>query len=183
MASICFSSPDSGFSLLEVLVALVILTLTVLTVAHLTIQSTALAERTRRDSLAVALAAERLEQLRGLGWGFGDGEQPAVADVGSDLGGAMPASGGRGLLQSPPGTLAANTPGYVDFLDSGGGWVGRDRPPRDTFFVRRWSVDDGPFASGTLVLQVVVGLVGPGAGMLTEPAPVTLATLKARKAG
>ena len=39
---------------------------------------------------------------------------------------------GPGLSASPAGTLATNTPRYVDYLDDAGRWVGNDTtPPAD----------------------------------------------------
>jgi hypothetical protein len=106
---------------------------------------------------AHALAQERLEQLASLTWHVrGDGS--AVSDTTTNLAEQPATTLGHGLSPSPAGTLDRNVPGYVDYLDEDGQWVGTGmRPPGRAVFVRRWAVL--PYASDpadTLVLQVRV---------------------------
>jgi hypothetical protein len=77
------------------------------------------------------LAEQRMEQLRG--------------------------EGGIRLAHSPPGVLGRNTPGYVDYLDGSGRFLGTGVvPPANTAFVRRWSVEALSSHPDMLALQVLV---------------------------
>ena len=83
----------------------------------------------------------------------------AVTDIETDITVHPELSeGGAGLQPSPPGALAENTVGYVDYVDAngvslGGGAAG---PPAGTAYIRRWSVEPLPSSSNAIVLQVVV---------------------------
>ena len=121
--------------------------------------------RARLHTTAVILAAAKMEELRSLAWTFastvpGDPALPA-SDRATDLSRPDRPSGGRGLQPSPPGTLATNTPPYVDFLDASGRWVGNDAAaPATAAFVRRWAVVALPQdPERTLVLYVLVSPV------------------------
>jgi hypothetical protein len=109
-------------------------------------------------TMTTVLACQKLEQLRSLAF-FTDETGASVTDSSSDLSVTPPAAtGGRGLLPSPAWALVSNAPGYVDYLDAAGQWVGTGvTAPRDAVFTRRWSVSP-VFAhpSDALVLQVVV---------------------------
>jgi hypothetical protein len=106
-----------------------------------------------------------MDELRSLAWTF----EPAVegmaavarSDRDTDVSHPDHPPGGAGLSASPDGALAANTAGYVDYVDATGRWVGNDRePPADAVFIRRWAVR--PLAADperTLVLQVLVTTV------------------------
>ena len=113
----------------------------------------------RTQTMATVLAAQRVEQLRGLNWGF-DQNAPAVriSDFTTDLSGRGATNGGRGLSQSPADALWVNTPGYVDYLDPFGQWVGSgSSPPPGTSWVRRWSIEpQSPSPDDLLLLQVLV---------------------------
>jgi prepilin-type N-terminal cleavage/methylation domain-containing protein len=156
--------PASGFTLIEVLVAIAILVAISVGVAQLIAVATRATRTAREHTSAVILAAAKMDQLRSLAWAY----EPAVAgapavprtDLTTNL--SHPAHGddGRGLSASPAETLSRNMPPYVDYLDDAGSWVGNDiEPPPDAVFVRRWAVvplpdEDDP--DRTLVLQVVV---------------------------
>ena len=151
-----------GMSLVEVLVAIAILTTIALGVAQLIAMATAATSRARLHTAAVILAAARMDELRSLAWTF-EPTSPGVAalqrsDRDTDLSRPDHPPGGRGLQPSPAGTLATNTPPYVDFLDAYGRWVGNDTAtPATAVFVRRWSVTplhEDP--DRTLVLHVLV---------------------------
>lgn len=151
-----------GVSLVEVLIAVAILTTIALGVAQLIAMATAATSRARLHAMAVILAAAKMDELRSLAWTFeptGPGV-PALprSDRDTDLSRPGYPPGGRGLQPSPAGTLATNTPQYVDFLDMHGRWVGNDTPaPATAVFVRRWSVT--PLSEDpdrTLVLHVLV---------------------------
>jgi hypothetical protein len=63
-----------------------------------------------------------------------------------------------GLSPSPAGTLAENSDGYVDYLDSNGCSLGGGSVmPANTAYIRRWSVEPLPTnPNNTLILQVLV---------------------------
>jgi hypothetical protein len=65
---------------------------------------------------------------------------------------------GGGLNPSPGDSLEQNTPGYVDFLDANGQYVGTGvTAPGTAAFIRRWSVRPLPTnPNNTLVLLVLV---------------------------
>jgi hypothetical protein len=113
----------------------------------------------------VILAAAKMDQLRSLAWTY---DRPAAgvpavprSDRTSDLSHPSHAAVGAGLAASPPGTLGANTPPYVDYLDDAGRWVGHDaEPPATAVYIRRWAVWPLPAdPERTLVLQVLVTTV------------------------
>lgn len=142
----------------------------------------------RSGTMASLLAARKLEQLRGLAWCFlEDGSD--LTDTATDLAVQPEAgAGGTGLLPSPPDSLRANTPGFVDHLDASGEWVGTGTtPPARAAYTRRWSIGRSPAGAGdALVLRVVVLRRGtePGSdpGVGTRFETVVLSTLLARRA-
>ncbi len=148
---------ERGFTLVEVLTAIAVLTTAALATAQLLIFTTHAMRHARAQTSTAVLAATRMEQLRALTWAFDDDGSP-LSDRSTDLSVSPPAASGTGLSASPPGALEANTPGLADFLDERGDWVGSGTVvPPAAVFVRRWSVGipaDG--AADTLVLQVVV---------------------------
>src|SRR5262245_14756606 len=99
-----------------------------------------------------------MEQLRGLAYGFDPGGG-AVTDVDTDIT-VQPElpGGGAGLQSSPLGVLAANTVGYVDYVDAKGASLGgaAAAPPPGTVYIRRWSVQPLPSNDNMIVLQVLV---------------------------
>jgi type II secretory pathway pseudopilin PulG len=131
----------AGFTLLEVTVALGLLAGAFVTVAQLLVVAARVAEGSRATTLAATLAAQKLEQLRSRAWGY-------------DTDGG--ARGAPGL--SPPGSLAVDSTGFVDYMDGAGAWIGSGpSPPAQAMFIRRWSVEEdagGPPA--VLTLRVVV---------------------------
>ena len=95
---------------------------------------------------------------------------------------------GAGLAPSPPSALDVNTPGYVDFLDRHGRWLGDGAtPPAGATFVRRWSIEQDTASANTLILQVRVftvrsSLLVPAAHAPRMRDEVRLAAMKTRKA-
>jgi hypothetical protein len=173
------SSGVSGFSLIEVLTALGLLVIAVVSLAHLFALATQANQRSRHVTSAAILAAQKMEQLRSLAWSVDERGQP-VSDFSSNVaafeatGRCAAASAGqaRGLAGSPPGALAANTDGYVDYVDvSGCGLGGGAEPPPGAAFARRWSIE--PLSTSpneTLILQVrVLRMVGRDAPHGADP--------------
>ena len=155
--------PQRGFSLVEVLFALVVLSVAVSSLAHLLTVAAYTNTRARAATYAAVLAQQKMEQLRGLAYGF-DAGGGAVTDVDTDIT-VQPElpGGGAGLQPSPPGVLAADTAGYVDYVDGKGASLGGAAavPPPGTAYIRRWSVQPLPTSANTMVLQVLVMRAGP----------------------
>ena len=159
MEKFCSSSKsEAGFSLIETMVATLLLATAVVSTAQLIVVATRANMSSQRATYASTLAQEKMEQLRGLAWGFDDLGLP-VNDFTSNITVDPPApNGGSGLTPSPGDSLAANTVGYVDYLDRYGNSLGGGgTPPDNTTYVRRWSVEPLPTnPNNTLILQVTV---------------------------
>ena len=158
-------SSASGFSLVEVLIAVAIFITLSVGVAQLIAVATRAVRAARERTSAAILAGAKMEQLRSLAWTYFPPEagEPALArsDRTTDVSHPAHASNGAGLQVSPVGTLGSNTPPYVDYVDDRGRWVGNGTdPPPGAVFIRRWAVR--PVATDpeqTLVLQVLVTTV------------------------
>jgi len=150
-------SDQSGFSLAEVLVASVILMTGVIALAQLFIMSTTANRVARGTTTTMVLAEQKMEQLRGLAWGFDLIGLP-LSDTTTDISKVPADASGSGLSPSPPNSLTQNSAGYVDYLDVNGRWVGSGaNPPVGTVFIRRWSIEPLPTnPNNTLILQVLV---------------------------
>ena len=112
------------------------------------------------ETQATLLAAAKMEQLQSLLWGYDSSGAP-VSDLGTDLSVEPAANGGVGLSVSPVDALDRNCPGYVDYLDAGGAWVGTGPAvsPLATY-VRRWSVQPlAEYPRDVLVVRVFVTTV------------------------
>ena len=96
-----------GFTLLEVMAALGLLASGFLAVAQLLVVASRASHLSRMTTMAASLATRQLERLHSLAWGFA-ADGTAVGTIGL----------------SPPGALAADTVGFVDYLDDGGASVG-----------------------------------------------------------
>jgi hypothetical protein len=179
---------EAGTTLVEVMVAALIMLTGVLAMAQLISLSTSNNVLSRNATVAAILAEQKLEQLRALAWGV-DAFGSAVSDRTTDTT-TVPESptGGTGLRPSPSTALQTNTPGYVDHVSAAGRIVGRGpQPPSTAVYTRRWSIE--PVASdpeGALVLQVLVSAVRDrgradqgNVGRL--PGEARVVTVKARK--
>jgi type II secretory pathway pseudopilin PulG len=179
----------AGFSLVEVLIATLLLAMALTTLAQLFALSTQSNIGARNTTFSALLAQQKLEELRALTWGF-DTQGLPVSDTTTNTA-VVPETptGGTGLAPSPSGTLGANTSGYVDYIGQFGDKLGGGASaPDGTVFVRRWSVEPLPSnPNNTLVLQVLVfrnkerGNADNGAGRVL-PDEARLVTVKTRKA-
>lgn len=185
----CRIRDDAGFSLVETLVATALLATAIVSSAHLFTIATTSNLSAQRSTFAATLAQEKVEQLRGLAWGFDEIGLP-INDYSSDTAVEPPQpDGGTGLSQSPDNSLAANVAGYVDYLDRFGNSLGGGAAVADgTTYVRRWSVEPLPTnPNNTLILQVLVFSVGDrtndgsGAAIDRVRDEVRLITVKTRK--
>ena len=184
------STSDGGFTLVEVVIAMMLLSMVALGVAQLfgiAIQRNMAA---RYQTSTTVLAGQKLEQLRALTLGFDAATGLPVTDMSTNLTTEPPTSGGGGLNPSPSNSLSTNTPGYVDYLDSRGNLLGTGgAPPPTALYIRRWNISPLPTnPNNTLILQVLVTTVNrdrqmPAAGPRRRAADEALvATLKTRKA-
>ena len=175
-----FNSNSRGFSLVEVLVAMGLLTAVSLGVAQLFALSTRANLVAKGATSTTAMAEQKLEQLRGLTWGFDiAGQGLPVSDTTTNLTVTPPTHDGSGLNPSPSDALEQNTAGFVDFLDGGGNWVGTGMtPPAAAVYIRRWSIQPLPTnPNNTLVIQVLVTPV------TNEQARVASQSTRTRMAG
>jgi len=153
------NSNSRGFSLVEVMVAMGLLTVVSLGVAQLFALSTRANVIAKGQTSTTAMAEQKLEQLRGLTWGFDlTGQGLPVSDTTTNLTVTPPTHDGSGLNPSPAEALEQNTAGFVDFLDGAGGWVGTGMtPPGSAVYIRRWSIQPLPTnPNNTIVIQVLV---------------------------
>jgi prepilin-type N-terminal cleavage/methylation domain-containing protein len=146
---------DSGFTLVEVLVALILIACVATGVAQLFHVGVASVQSARHQTSTSALAAQKLEQLRGLRWALAPDTGLPEHDASTDLSTDPFTDTGAGLTPSPAETLAANTPGYVDYLDARGRWVGTGvSPPNRAVYIRRWNISRlAADPENTLILQ------------------------------
>jgi prepilin-type N-terminal cleavage/methylation domain-containing protein len=185
-------SKGRGFTLVEVIIAMGLLTVVSLSVAQLFATSTRanLAARTRTST--TTMAEQKIEQIRSLTWGFDTlGQGLPVSDTTTNLTVYPLTQTGSGLNPSPSDSLEQNMAGFFDFLDAGGNWVGTgDQIPGTAAYVRRWSITPLPTnPNNTLVIQVLVTPLSNEQGRVASPFARTrmvgdslLISVKTRKA-
>jgi prepilin-type N-terminal cleavage/methylation domain-containing protein len=153
------SSSSRGFSLVEVLVSMGLLTAVSLGVAQLFALSTRNTLTAKGQTSTTAMAQEKMEQLRGLTFGFDlAGQGLPVTDTTTNVAVSPVTGNGTGLNPSPSDSLERNTEGFVDFLDANGQWVGTGTTtPSRAAYIRRWSITPLPTnPNNTVVFQVLV---------------------------
>jgi prepilin-type N-terminal cleavage/methylation domain-containing protein len=151
------AAPRAGFTLLEVMMALLLLAGAFVAVAQLLALAARASDQSRATALGAVLAAQKMEQLRALSWAFDTDGAPL-----------------DGLSLSPPGALAADLAGFVDYFDDSGAPVGGGPPPSARAVVaRRWSVEHaaGMAPPAALILRVAVLRRGPPSAALGPGAP------------
>jgi hypothetical protein len=170
--------------LLEVLIATTILTAAVVSLAQLFVIATRANSSARAATYASVLAQQKMEQLRGLAWGF-DPQGLPFSDVSTDITVTPERSnGGVGLSPSPSNTLTMSTAGYCDYVDAFGSSLGGgSTAPAGTVYVRRWSIEALPAnPADSLVLQVLVTRAGNrGAAARRLPNEARIVSVKTRK--
>src|SRR5581483_8503727 len=189
LAKFKFNNGDAGFSLVETLIATSLLATALVALAQLFAVSVKNNAVAKSGTFSQVLASQKIEQLRGLKWGFDTLGLP-IRDTTTDTAVSPEAAiGGTGLAPSPTNTLQANTDGYVDYLDANGNQLGGGTViPTGTVFIRRWLIEPLPTnPNNTLVLQVLVtrnrnrGTADAGA-VRRLPEEARLVTVKTRKA-
>ena len=148
---------EGGFTLLETVIAAGLMAGAIAALVQMFAISVANNISARSGSYATVLAGQKMEQLRGLTWGFDTVGLP-VADLTTDTAAPIDTpDGGTGLSPSPSGTLIGNTAGYVDYVDQFGRVLGGgETMPARAVYIRRWSIEPLPGHPDTLVLQVLV---------------------------
>jgi prepilin-type N-terminal cleavage/methylation domain-containing protein len=159
------STNESGFSLIEVMMATTLMAVALVSLAQLFAIATRNNIGARYSTMAAILAEQKMEQLRGLTWGFDLLNLP-LSDFSTNVAafeatGACPAANDGaavGLTPSPSNTLQANVNGYVDYVDENGcGLGGGTTVPANAIYIRRWSVEPLPTnPNNTVILQVLV---------------------------
>ena len=145
-----------GISLIEVLISLGILLAAGIGNSQLFATAVRAMTDARAQTLTVVLASARLEQLRALAFEL-DADGQRVTDVLTDLSSETPGPGGQGLRGASTDSLAVTTPGFVDYLDDRGQWVGAGAaPPHRAVYVRRWAVEPSADTSDLVTIQVLV---------------------------
>jgi prepilin-type N-terminal cleavage/methylation domain-containing protein len=149
---------DAGFSILEVMVATTILSVSLAALAQLFVMSTQANTSARTTGYASVLAQQKMEQLRGLTFGFDNLGLPITDFTTKTTTADENVSNGKGLTPSPAKTLGKNVDGYCDFIDQFGNVIGGGTiAPSGTIYIRRWSIEPLPTnPNNTLVLQVLV---------------------------
>jgi prepilin-type N-terminal cleavage/methylation domain-containing protein len=153
-----FNSDGAGFSLIEVVVATSLLAVGMVSLAQLFAVATTSNTNARTSTFATVLAEQKMEQLRGLTWGFDPLGLP-LTDTTSNTAAANPSpTGGTGLTPSPADALTTNAAGFVDYLDQFGAVIGGGATiPNGAVYIRRWSIEPLPTnPNNTLILQVLV---------------------------
>ncbi len=187
-----YNSSNRGFSLVEVIISMGVMTVIALGVAQLFAASTRANRIARGQTSATTLAEQKMEQLRSLTWGFDlQGQGLPVSDTTTSLDTTPPTASGGGLNPSPSDSLDTNRAGYFDYLDANGTWVGTgSQPPATASFIRRWSIQPLPTnPNNTLILQVLVspmsneqGRTNLGSARRRMPGDSLLTSVKTRKA-
>jgi len=151
-------SNQSGFSIVETIFATGVMATAVVALAQMFTISVQNNKNARTGSYATTLAEQKMEQLRGLTFGFDSIGLP-LTDTTTDTAAPIETpNGGTGLTPSPDGTLLANINGYVDYIDAFGNVLGGGTGVRPrTVYIRRWSIEPLPTnPNDTLVIQVMV---------------------------
>jgi prepilin-type N-terminal cleavage/methylation domain-containing protein len=166
------TTPDRGFTLIEVLVATAILVVVATGIAQLIALAVRTSEAARARTASAFLATQKMEQLRSLTW-TSDETGASQSDFSTDLSLDPPAAGGTGLAPTPSGTLERSVRGYVDYQDAAGRWIGAGlTPPSGAVYVRRWAVlplADDP--DNARVLVVLAATLREEASIRGSPRP------------
>lgn len=152
-------SRDAGFTLIEVMIAMMLIALVALGVGQLFGVAIRATHDSKMLTSTTAMAEQKMEELRGLTWGYdSSGQMLPITDTTTDLSTEPPSDGGEGLNPSPTDSLDTNESGYCDFLDANGTWVGNGTTvPATAIYIRRWNIQPLPTnPNNTLVLQVLV---------------------------
>jgi len=143
----------------------------------------------KNTTFASLLAQQKMEQLRGITWGFDTLGLPTT-DTTTDTTKFPETAGGTGLSPSPLNTLQQNTVGYVDYLDAKGQSLGGATAivPNTAVYIRRWLIEPLPTnPNNTIVIQVLVTRhrnrgTADGGNVTRLPDEARVISVKTRKA-
>jgi type II secretory pathway pseudopilin PulG len=178
-----------GFTIIEVLMATALMVAAVASLAQLFALSTTRNTSSKNTTFAAVLAQQKMEQLRGLTWGFDVLGLPTT-DTATDTTKFPETGGGTGLSPSPQNTLQQNVVGYVDYLDAKGNSLGGATAavPVNAVYIRRWMIEPLPTnPNNTIVIQVLVtrhrnrGAADSGS-VMRLPDEARIISVKTRKA-
>jgi type II secretory pathway pseudopilin PulG len=153
---------ERGFSLVEAIVAAGLLAGALAALGQMLGIAVATHRSARAGSDATVLAQQKMEQLRGLTWGFDVTGFP-ITDTATDTAASVETpTGGTGLTPSPTDTLVLNASGWVDYVDqSGAALGGGTEVPAGAVYLRRWAIEPLPSnPSDTIVIRVFVRPAG-----------------------
>jgi type IV pilus modification protein PilV len=177
---------DRGFSLVEVLVATVVIATGLIGLAQLTITAVRVNQQARSMTIAALLASQKIEQLQALTWAFDDVGASLSDSSTNTTTNPEQSTGGTGLAPSPFDALVRNVNGYCEFLNASGQTLGGGTvPPAGSVFVRRWSVE--PLTNpDVLMIQAAATSIGtPQSSSVARrhAEEARIIAVKARKAG
>jgi prepilin-type N-terminal cleavage/methylation domain-containing protein len=163
-----------GFSLLETLVAMSVMTVGVVGLAGLFVAGMTSDQNSHKNTYATLLATQKMDQLRSLVFSFDQNALP-ITDITTNLAADPPAPAAScppGCGLTPGGSLSpvsegvtitdeVNTDGYTDYLDANGNLLGGGPTVLpNTVYIRRWMIQPHPNnPTNTVVLQVRVSPV------------------------
>jgi prepilin-type N-terminal cleavage/methylation domain-containing protein len=154
-----------GFSLIEVLIAALVVSSAIAGFAHLIALAARQTSSTHTSVSALSLAQSKLEGLRALTWTY-------------DASGTRVSS--PELALSPATSLFVDSPGYVDAMDRFGQPV--SAAPQSAAFRRRWAVWRlDPAVADTLILQVCVFEIAVASSSRRRMPAACVSTVRTRK--
>jgi prepilin-type N-terminal cleavage/methylation domain-containing protein len=185
-----------GFTLVEVVVAMALVTVVGLSVATALVASRAIAVHDREQAIGRVAAQARLATLTSFAFDTivgADGTAVAVTDTTSDVTVEPFGPGGTGLRASPADALWRDCAGYVDYLDVTGRSVGAGAGDRTgAAYVRRWAIGRHGADAGEVALVAVlvapvstaarVAAAGDDARLIDQPGVVVLRGARVRQA-
>ncbi|MGE3842790.1 MAG: hypothetical protein AB7I50_14535 [Vicinamibacterales bacterium] len=133
---------DRGFSLVDVITGLAMLSVAVAALAPVFLQTTLGLAGARIESLAVAAALSRLEQLSALAFEEDSASAIQVTDESTNLASSPPDASGTGLRRVGTSPLLQPRNGLADWIDSTGSPIAT--PRGRVVLGRRWSVSSLP---------------------------------------
>ena len=172
----------AGVSLVESLVALALAVTVTAGVGPVLITASRTVDDARTRTTEMYVGAAKLEQLLGARLD-GDTDSAGGADVlvtdrSTDLGVDPPGTTGNGLDVPGTDTLTTLVPGYLDYVDARGRWVGAGATPGATY-LRQWRADDDPTSPGdVLALHVRVRRLSGASNPLDDG--VWMSTMRVR---
>jgi prepilin-type N-terminal cleavage/methylation domain-containing protein len=163
---VSFARSVRGFSLIEVLIAALVVSCALVGFAHLIALGTKQTSSVQTSVSALSLAQSKLEALRALTWTF-------------DAGGTRVSSPELGV--SPVSSLFVDSSGHVDATDRFGQPVATS-DIASAAYRRRWAVWPlDPANEDTLVLQVCVFGIGASSAARRLVPDACVSTIRTRK--